>query len=115
MFRASILMTIFAGAIFSAPAHAQVPAAAPGKQVAVHYADLDLTRHDGAAALIVRIEAAAAQACGPAPDIRELSRSDLYRKCIADGVARGVAAVDAPMVTELYHDGAGPGLIIARR
>lgn len=115
MFRAVIFVTFAAATVLTGAARAQVPASVPGKQIAVNYADLDITHRAGAAELISRMHAAAAQACGPAPDIRQLEPSRAYRQCITDAVARGVAAVDAPVVTELFRGTANPVLAVAAR
>ena len=115
MFRAFTLVTFAAATLFAAAAQAEVPAPATAKQVTVHYADLDIGHRAGAGELIARLNAAAAQACGPAPDIRELELSRYYRQCIADAVTRGVESVNTPAVTELFHGGSNPGLAVAAR
>ena len=101
MFRAITAIT-FAAAIFVGNASHADTLAPVGKQVAVNYSDLDLSRPAGAEVLITRMRAAAAQACGPAPDIRDLVMSQIYRQCIAESVDRAVASVNSPMVTEVY-------------
>ena len=115
MFRAIMLVTFAAATMLAGVARAQVPASTPEKQIAVNYADLDIGHRAGAAELIARLHAAAAQACGPAPDIRQLELSRAYRQCISDAVARGVADVNAPVVTQLFHGSANPGLAVAAR
>jgi len=115
MFRAVIFATFAAATALTGAARAQVPVSAPEKQIAVSYPDLDISHRAGAAELITRMHAAAAQACGPAPDIRQLAPSRAYRQCISDAVARGVADVNAPVVTELFLDSANPGLAVAAR
>lgn len=115
MLRTVILVTFAAATVLTGAARAQVAVPAPQKQIAVHYADLDLSQPAGAQELIARMHGAAAQACGPAPDIRELLQSRTYRQCISDSVARGVDAVNAPLVTELFHGAANPGLAVAAR
>ena len=101
MFRAITAIT-FAAAIFVGNASHADTLAPVAKQVAVNYSDLDLSRPAGAEVLITRMRAAAAQACGPAPDIRDLVMSQIYRQCIAESVDRAVAFVNSPMVTEVY-------------
>lgn len=115
MFRAVIFVTFAAATMLTGAARAQVPAPAADKQVTVSYADLDVGRRAGAEELIARMHAAATQACGPAPDIRQLAPSRAYRQCIADAIARGVADVNAPAVTELFHGSTNPGLAVAAR
>ena len=115
MIREVIFVTFAATTLLTGAAWAQVPASAPDKQIAVNYADLDIGHHAGAVELIARMRAAAAQACGPAPDIRQLEPSRAYRQCISDAVAHGVADVNAPAVTQLFRGTANPGLAVAAR
>lgn len=115
MFRAIVFVTLAAATALTSAARAQMPASTPEKQIAVNYADLDIGHRAGAVELIARLQAAAAQACGPAPDIRQLELSRAYRQCISDAVARGVADVNAPVVTQLFHGSANPGLAVAAR
>ena len=114
MFRAVTFTTIAAATLLTGAVYAQVPASAPGKQIAVNYADLDIGQRAGAVELITRMHAAAAQACGPAPDIRALELSRAYRACISDSVTRAVDMVNAPVVTELFHGTANPLAVAAR-
>lgn len=115
MLRAVIFVSFAAATVLTGAARAQMPASTPEKQISVNYADLDIGHRAGAVELIARMHAAAAQACGPAPDIRQLEPSRAYRQCITDAVAQGVAAVDAPAVTELFHGATSPGLAVAAR
>lgn len=115
MFRAIMFVTFAAATVLTGAARAQMPATVPGKQIAVNYADLDIGHRAGAVELIGRMHAAAAQTCGPAPDIRQLELSRAYRQCISDAVARGVADVNAPVVTELFLGAANPSLAVAAR
>lgn len=115
MFRAAVFVTFAAATVLTSAARAQAPASAPGKQITVNYADLDIGHPAGAVELIARMHAAAAQACGPAPDIRQLEPSRAYRQCISDAIERGVADVNAPVVTQLFRGTANPDLAIAAR
>lgn len=115
MFRAIVFVTFAAATVLTGAARAQMPATSPQKQIAVNYADLDIGHRAGAVELIGRMHAAAAQACGPAPDIRQLQLSQAYRQCISDAVARGVADVNVPIVTELFRGTANPVLAVAAR
>jgi UrcA family protein len=101
MLRAITAITFAAAMVVSNASHADTLAPV-AKQVVVNYSDLDLSRPAGASALITRMRAAAAQACGPAPDIRDLVMSQFYRQCVAEAVDRSVASVNSPMVTEVY-------------
>jgi UrcA family protein len=109
MFRAITLVTFAVATLFGSVAHAQTLPAPSGKQAIINYADLDISRPAGAAVLITRMRRAAAQVCGPAPDARDLIMYRFYRNCVTDTVARGVAAVNAPVVSELYRGAADAG------
>lgn len=71
---------------------------------AVSYADLDLSTHDGARALLKRINVAAKEACGPAPVMSPLTpiAATLHERCITEAAARAVAEVNAPLVVALH-------------
>ena len=77
------------------------------------YADLNLTTAAGASAMLQRIKAAASQACGAEPDIKDLRRATLYNRCRTQTVARALATLNAPLVTALA-DGSSP-LLLSRR
>ncbi|HOZ29018.1 MAG TPA: UrcA family protein [Hyphomonadaceae bacterium] len=73
----------------------------------VSYADLDLSTHEGARALLKRIDFAAKRICGPEP-----SRSPLmpavqaqYERCLEEAADNAVAKVNAPLLVAL-HTGA---------
>jgi UrcA family protein len=68
----------------------------PRKQV-VRYADLDLTHAAGAAVLLGRIQAAAREVCEPLRPQWMVSR-----QCMDQALARAVADVNAPMLTDYY-------------
>jgi UrcA family protein len=88
--------------LVSGAAYAQMAPMPGDRQIAVSYADLDISGREGAAALIARMKVAAVQVCGPAPDIKPLAMYRLYLRCVKDAVDRGAASVNAPMVTELH-------------
>ncbi len=115
MFRNITILTFAAALMLTSAAQAQAPVSAAAKQIAVNYTDLNIGQPVGAAELIARMHAAATQACGPAPDVRELVRSRAYRQCISDSVARAVADVNSPVVTQLFHGSVNPGLAVAAR
>jgi UrcA family protein len=76
----------------------------PGDEVparTVKFADLNLTRSEGAAVLYARISAAAREVCLPASIwVPQL----LYRayRCREEAIARAVADVNAPVLTSYY-------------
>jgi UrcA family protein len=76
--------------------------------VAVPYADLNLTRVEGATALYTRLRWAARQVCAPL-ESRELERAQLYKSCVADALASAVAKVDQPLLTAYHRAKLGQG------
>ena len=70
---------------------------------AVHYADLNLNKTAGVAALYRRITAAANRVCGQ----RTLTGSNYplpeYTRCYNEAIATAVARVDRPQLTAYYH------------
>jgi UrcA family protein len=71
--------------------------------IKVSYADLDVSSRAGAATLLARINAAATQACGGAPDRLNLSQSSIYDYCKARAVTAAIDTVHAPQVSALAH------------
>jgi UrcA family protein len=72
-----------------------------GPDVAVHYADLDITTAAGAEALYERIQQAAVSVCPPA-DSRSLARYMTVIRCRNEVVAGAVSSVSSPQVTAIY-------------
>ena len=62
----------------------------------VSFADLDLTRDAGVAALYARIRAAAHEVCGQ-PDLRQLGEYMTSRRCAERAIARGLRDAKAPL------------------
>lgn len=98
------LMTLsavaFATVIFANHARAEAPTDRP-PEVSVGYADLNMKKAAGAAALYSRISAAASRVCAETTpeSIHALTNR---RVCIARAIARAVADVGAPELTR-YH------------
>jgi UrcA family protein len=67
----------------------------------VKFADLDLTRSAGVAALYARITRAAAEVCEPT-DIRVLDMVMTPLQCKAQSVERAIAAVNVRALTSYY-------------
>ena len=69
----------------------------------VAYPDLDISRPQGAKALLYRIRSAASIVCssGLSQPLRNTSRA--YRECVRDASNRAVADVNSPMVTALHN------------
>jgi UrcA family protein len=95
--------------IISALALTQVACAGPAldrPQVVVHFADLDLSRSQGAAVLYHRLRAAAETVCAPL-DARDLERHMRFKECVQSALSASVAEVDRPALTEYYRVRAG--------
>ena len=76
----------------------------PGDEVparTVKFADLNLTRSEGAAMLYARISAAAREVCQPATTWVPQLLFRAYR-CREEAIARAVADVNAPVLTSYY-------------
>lgn len=88
-------------AAFSSVATAQAEPAQ--REVVVRYGDLDLTREEGAQALLHRLEHAVEQVCS----VRNTSFRDrravrAARACAEETMSRALAQVEAPMVQTLF-------------
>jgi UrcA family protein len=80
----------------------------------VHFADLDLTRNAGVAVLYARIRFAARQVCGPVDD--RLLQSIVARNlCVTQAIARAVADVNVPMLTDYHLTKTGQTITLAER
>jgi len=78
-------------------------AAAPSNGVpteTVRFADLNLARPAGADALYRRIQQAAREVCEPDGPAGHLSG---YQECVSNAIARAVADVGAPLLTEHHR------------
>ena len=62
------------------------------KRLAVGYADLDVSKAEGRAALQQRLHRAAKIVCGPEPDIRALDAKPDYQACLAGSEEKAMAA-----------------------
>jgi UrcA family protein len=87
--------------------------AEPPKRV-VKFADLDLTRTTGAAALYARLRSAARLVCEPTGE-RSLQSIVLMRRCVEQSIERAVAAVNAPALTDYYLAKTGQIVAVAQR
>jgi UrcA family protein len=85
------------------------PSNSGAAQVAVRYADLDLSRADGARVLLSRLRRAASLACGGRPSSPlDLGAMQDYQTCVRRGLDGAVGRVNAPLVTAVYR-GQGDG------
>ena len=86
------VLVALAVATFATPVLAQ-------SQIKVGYSDLNLQTRAGARVMLSRLTAAARRACGPAPVIQALQRSEEYRDCVERTVSGAVTGLNAPLVT----------------
>jgi UrcA family protein len=73
-----------------------------GRDVAVHYSDLDVDTVEGATTLLKRIHAAAKSVCAPI-DHGSLSSQAKRDACQGKLTAAAVARVDRPLVLAVYE------------
>jgi UrcA family protein len=71
-------------------------------QYTVRFADLDLSKLDGAATLYRRLNQAAAIVCSPL-DSKRLEMGAQYQLCVDHAIAGAVASVGRPMLSQ-YHE-----------
>jgi UrcA family protein len=72
----------------------------------VSYADLDLSKTDGARTLLYRIDRAARRACGPEPVYSPLQprAAAFYRGCVTDASGAAVARIGSPLLTAMHGE-----------
>ena len=68
----------------------------------VHFADLDVTSHDGAQHLFLRLKNAAVSVCGDANDPVELDERNGILQCQQKAVEQAVERIDRPLLTAIY-------------
>ena len=78
------------------------------RQETVSYADLDLSREEGARAFISRIKAASQRVCDNYADPMDLAGQRERRTCLAESVKSAVAQAHSPMLTALLDGKAAP-------
>jgi len=83
-------------------------------QRTVHFADLDLTQNAGSELLYGRIKVAAREVCEPV-NIRELAFIAAANRCMEQAIARGIAKVDAPALTNYFSAKTGKSMSVARQ
>lgn len=92
---------ICAGAVFVLSSTATRAEDRVTANVVVSYADLDLSREAGAEAMLHRITTAAREACGVAPDIREMQQRSDYDACVHQATSNAIDNLHAPLVAAL--------------
>lgn len=101
--RRDVLKAVLVGALTLCPLSGDCFASAPSNEVRtelVQFGDLDLSRPAGVQALYRRIQQAARDVCGPEGAAGHLGDS---RECRSSAIARAVAEVDAPLLTERHR------------
>jgi len=96
-----ILATAILGAFACTLATVCTAAEANLPQMTVKYADLDVSKPQGAAALYARIQQAARQVCLPLED-RDFG-SKAHDACVHKAIADAVAKVDLPELFAVYN------------
>lgn len=94
---AAVMLGLFAA---GAPA---APFESDALSIEVSFADLDLSRQEGAEALYARIRAAARTVCEPLYDSRSLQLAARHRRCIDEAVAGAVKQVDRATLTAVHR------------
>src|SRR5271155_4552854 len=65
----------------------------PQRQVVVRYDDINVRQPAGARILLARLDFAAKNVCGPAPDMRELGAWESYRACTKSATDTAMSAL----------------------
>jgi UrcA family protein len=73
------------------------------KQYTVRFADLDLSKLDGAAVLYSRLNQAAGVVCRPLESRNLGMAATQYRACVSHAIAGAVSSVSSPMLSQ-YHE-----------
>ena len=109
-FKPLVLSAALALCALQAPAQAAAPNDdTPAK--AVSYSDLNLKKNADVARLFGRIKLAATSVCRPLEG-RDAQRAARFQHCINDSMAKAVAQVDSPLLTERFA-AAGPEAILS--
>lgn len=98
MYRYTITMMMSALVLAILPAHAALQ---PARSVVVSYADLDLSRSNGATVLYRRIRSAAETVCATLND-RNLGVHAHFEACVQSAIGAAVAEVNRSTLTAYY-------------
>jgi UrcA family protein len=77
------------------------------RHVEVHFADLDLSRVEGAASLYKRLRLAAETVCRD--DSKDLARVTRTKACMSDAMSTAVAQINRPILSAYYRAKLGIG------
>jgi UrcA family protein len=100
MYRFTIPMMIVALGFGFHSAHA-TPQQGPPSRV-VQFADLDLSRAEGAAVLYHRLQNAAETVCAPLDDTEPVRHME-FRECVQKAISVAVAKVNRPALSAYYR------------
>lgn len=96
------LTVFFASALALAASVPSAHAQPEQRQIAVRYADLDISRPAGAEALIDRIRLAARNVCGAEADIRDIARFRAQTRCQHEAEEAAIRSLHSPLLAKLY-------------
>jgi len=99
MYRFTTTIMIFGLGLSSQLTHAAPPQGT--HFVDVHFADLDLTRTEGASVLYQRLLGAARTVCASL-DARDVASQMRFKGCVETAIGSAVAKVDRPALTAYY-------------
>jgi UrcA family protein len=99
MYRLTISLIISTLGLISIATAAPAPDA---PQMVVHFADLDLTKTEGAVTLYQRLRAAAETICGPRQD-REPAKAADFKKCVHSALASAEMTIDRAKLAAYYR------------
>jgi len=71
------------------------------RQAVVRYDDINVKQAVGAQILLARLDRAAKDVCGPAPDMRELGAWATYKACTRTATDRAVASLPFDLMASL--------------
>jgi len=114
--RQNIVIAVYS-TLFIAALAVLAPAFANGidrmPSIAVRYDDLNISRRAGAKVLVGRLWRAAQQVCGEEHFLADLRGQAGYKICERDSMARAVAAVGEPLVSDIYQQQTGRTINLA--
>ncbi len=76
----------------------------PQRQVVVSYDDINIHQATGARTLLARIDIAADDVCGPAPNMRQLGEWKAFRDCRKTAMDNAMAALPVNLMASLQND-----------
>ena len=75
------------------------------RQTVVRYDDINVKQAAGAQILLARLDRAAKDVCGPAPDMRELGAWSSYKACTRTATDHAVASLPFDLMANLNAHG----------